>query len=137
MGFSRQEYWSGLPSPSLEDLSSPGIEPRSPALQADTLPSEPPWKSIEAGKGAWYSHLCKNFPQCVVIHTVKDFGIVNKVDVDVFLEFSCFYFDAVDVGNLILGSTAFSISSLYIQKFSVFVLLKPGLENFEYYFAGV
>ena len=83
----------------------------------------------------WYSHLLKNFPQSVVIHTVKGFGVVNKVDVS--LELSCFFNDPVDVGNLISGSSAFSKSSLNIWKFLVHVLLKPGLENFEHYFASV
>ena len=81
----------------------------------------------------WYSHLLKNFPQFVVIHTVKGFGIVNKAEVDVFLELSCFFNDPTDVGNLISGSSAFSKSCLNIWKFSVHVLLKPGLENFEHY----
>ena len=85
----------------------------------------------------WYSHLFQNFPQCVVIHTVKGFGIVNKAEVDVFLELSCFFHDPVDVGNLISGSSAFSKSSLNVWKFLVDVLLKPGLENFEHYFASV
>ena len=83
----------------------------------------------------WYSHLFQNFPQCVVIHTVKGFGIVNKAEVDVFLELSCFFEDPRDVGNLIFGSSAFSKSSLKIWKFTVHILLKPGLENFECYFA--
>ena len=83
----------------------------------------------------WYSHLFKNFPQFVVIHTVKDFGIVNKADVGIFLELSCFLDDLVDIGNLISGSSGFSKSSWNIWKFSV--LLKPGLENFEHYFASV
>ena len=78
----------------------------------------------------WYSHLLKNFPQFVVIHTVKGFGIVNKAIVDVFLELSCVFNDPVDVGNLISGSSAFSKTSLNIWKFTVHVLLKPGLENF-------
>ena len=82
----------------------------------------------------WYSHLFKNFPQFVVIHMVKGFGIVNEAEVDVFLELSCFFNDPVDVGNLIFGSSAFSQSSLNIQKFTVHVLLKLGLENFERYF---
>ena len=82
----------------------------------------------------WYSHLLKNFPQFIVIHTVKGFGIVNKAEIDVFLELSCFFDDPVDVGNLISGSSAFSKSSLNIWKFTVHVLLKPGLENFEHYF---
>jgi len=85
----------------------------------------------------WYSHLLKNFPQFVVIHTVKSFGIINKTEVDVFLEFSSFFYDATDVGNLISGSSAFSKSMLNIWKFMVHVLLKPGLENFEHYFASM
>ena len=85
----------------------------------------------------WYSHLLKNFPQFVVIHTVKGFGIVNKAEVDVFLELSSFFYDTTDVDNLISSSSAFSKSSFYIWKFSVHVLLKPSLENFEHYFASV
>ena len=85
----------------------------------------------------WYSHLFQNFPQFVVIHTVKGFGIVNKAEVDVFLEFPCFFCAVTDVGNLISGSSAFSKMSLNIRKFTVHVLLKPGLENFEHYFASV
>ena len=85
----------------------------------------------------WYSHLLKNFPQFVVIHTVEDFGIVNTAEVDVYLELCCFFNDAADVGNLISGSSAFSKSSLNIWKFSVHILLKPGLENFEHFFANV
>ena len=77
----------------------------------------------------WYSHLLKNFPQFVVIHTVKGFGIVNKAEVDVFLELSCFFDEPADVGNLISGSSAFSKTSLNIRKFMVHILLKPGLEN--------
>ena len=80
----------------------------------------------------WYSHLFKNFPQLVVIHTVKGFGVVNKAKEDVFLELSCFFDDPADVGNLISGFSAFSKSSLNIWKFTVHVLLKPGLENFEH-----
>ena len=80
----------------------------------------------------WYSHLLKNFPQFVVIYTVKGFGIVNKADVDVFLEFSCFFHDPAYVGNLISHFSAFSKSNLNIWKFTVHVLLKPGLENFEH-----
>ena len=85
----------------------------------------------------WYSHLLKNFPQLVVVHIVKGFGIVNKAEVDIFLELSCFFHDPADVGNLISGSSAFSKTSLKMRKFLVHVLLKPGLENFEYYFASV
>ena len=85
----------------------------------------------------WCSHLLKNFPQFVVIHTVKGFGIVNKAEVDVFLELSCLFDDPTDVGNLISGSSAFSKSRLNIWKFSVYVLLKPRWENFEHYFASV
>ena len=85
----------------------------------------------------WYSHLLKNFPQFVVIYTVKGFDIVNKAEVDVFLEFSCLLYDPRDVGNLISGSSAFSKSSLNIWMFMVHILLKPHLENFEHYFASV
>ena len=85
----------------------------------------------------WYSHLLKTFPQFVVIHTVKGFGVVNKAEVDNFLDLSCFFDDPTDVGNLISGSAAFSKSSLNIWKFMVHVPLKPGLENFEHYFPGV
>ena len=85
----------------------------------------------------WYSHLFQNFPQFFVIHTVKDFGIVNKVDIDVLLELSCVFYHPVDAGNLISGSSAFSKSILNIWKFSVHVVLKPSLENFEHYFARV
>ena len=85
----------------------------------------------------WYSHLLKNFPQFLVIHTVKGFGIVNKAEIDVFLEFSCFFDDLADIGNLISGSSAFSKTSLNIRKFMVLILLKPGLENFEHYFTSV
>ena len=80
----------------------------------------------------WYSHLLKDFPPFVVIHTVKGFGIVNKAEIDVFLELSCFFNDPTDVGSLISGSSAFSKSSLNIWKFSIHVLLKPSLENFEH-----
>ena len=85
----------------------------------------------------WYSHLFQNFPQLIVIHTVKGLGIVNKAIIDVFLELSCFLNDPTDVGNLISGSSAFSKSSLNIWKFTVQVLLKPGSEDFEHYFASV
>ena len=85
----------------------------------------------------WYSHLLKNFLQFVVIHTAKEVGVVNKTEVDVFLELSCFFSDPADVGYLISGSSAFFKSSLNIWKFKVHILLKPGLENFEHYFASV
>ena len=85
----------------------------------------------------WYSHLLKNFLQFVVIHTIKGFGIVNKAEVDVFLELSCFFDDLTDVGNLTSGSSVFSKFSLTIWKFTVHITLKPGLENFECYFATV
>ena len=84
----------------------------------------------------WYSQLFKNVPEFVVVYTVKGFGIVNKEDVDVFLELSCFFDDPTHVGNLISGSSAFSKSSLNIWKFTVHVLSKPGLENFEHCFAS-
>ena len=84
-----------------------------------------------------YSHLSQNCPQFIVIHTVKSFGIVNKAELDVFLELSCFFDDPADFGNLISGSSAFSKTSLNIWKFTVQVLLKSGLENFEHYFTGV
>ena len=93
--------------------------------------------SREAGQGVWYSPLLKNFPQFTVIHAVKHFGVVNKAEGDIFLELSCFFDDPVDVGNLICGFSAFSKSSLNIRKFSVHVLSKPGLGNFEHYFASV
>ena len=85
----------------------------------------------------WYSHLLKNFPQCIVIHTVKGFGIVNKAEIDVFLELSCFFDDPAGVGNLVCGSSAFSKTSLSIWNFTVHVLLKPGLENLEHYFTSM
>ena len=84
----------------------------------------------------WYSHLFPNFPQFVVIHTVKGFGIVNKAEVDVFLELSCFFDDLMNIDNLISDSSTFSKSSLNIWKFMVHLLLKPGLENFEHYFTS-
>ena len=93
--------------------------------------------SQEAGQVVWYAHLFQNFPQFIVIHTVKDFGIVNKAKVDVFLKLSCFFDDPVDVGNLISSSSVFSKSGLNIWNFSVYILLKPGLENFEHYFASM
>ena len=85
----------------------------------------------------WYSHLLKNFLQFVVIHTIKGFGVVNKAEVDVFLKLSCFFNDPMDICNVISGSSAFSKSSLNIWNFTVNILLKPGLENFEHYFASV
>ena len=93
--------------------------------------------SQEAGNVVWYSHLLNNFPQFVVIHTVKGFGMVNKAELDVFLEFSCFFYAPTDVGNLISGSSAFSKSSLYIRKFLVHILSKTSLKDFEHYFASV
>ena len=96
---------------------------------------------LEAGAGrgqvVWYSHLLKNFPQFIVVHTVNGFGIVKKAEINVFLELSCFFDDPVDVGNLVSGSSAFSKTSLNIWKFTVHLLLKPGLENFEHYFPSV
>ena len=93
--------------------------------------------SQEASQVVWYSHLFQNFPQFIVIHTVKGFGIVNTAEIDVFLELSHFLHDLADVGNLISGSSAFCKCSLNIWKFTVHVLLKPGLENFKHYFASV
>src|SRR5574337_698361 len=93
--------------------------------------------SQEAGQVVWYSHLFQNFPQFIVIYTVKCFGIVNKAEIDVFLELSCFFHDPADIGNLISGSSAFPKTSFNIWKFMVQVLLKPGLENFEHYFTSV
>ena len=85
----------------------------------------------------WYSHLFKSFPQFVVIHTVKGFGTVNKAEVDVFLELSCFFDDPADIANLISGFSAFSKSRLNMWKFSIHVLLRPCLDNFEHYFASM
>ena len=93
--------------------------------------------SQEAGQMIWYSQIFKNVPEFVVIHTVKGFGIVNKAEIDVFLELSCFFDDPTDDGNLISGSSEFSKPRLHIWKFTVHVLLKPGLENFEPYFVSV
>ena len=93
--------------------------------------------SQEAGQVVWYSHLCNNFPQFVVIHTVKGFSIANEVEVDIFLEFSWLFYDPTNFANLISGFSAFSKSNLNIWKFSVHVLLKPSLENLEHYFASV
>ena len=85
----------------------------------------------------WYFHLFQDFPQFIVIHTVKGFGIVNKTGIDVFLELSCFFDDSADVGNVISGFSAFSKTSLNIREFTVHVLLKAGLENFEHYFTSM
>ena len=85
----------------------------------------------------WYSHLLKNFQQFIVIHRVKGFGIVNNAEMDVFLELSCCFDDPADDGNLLYGSSTFSKTTLNIRKFTVHVLLKPGLENFEHYFTSV
>ena len=93
--------------------------------------------SHEAGKVVWYSHSFKNFPEFVVIHIVKGFSIVNEAEVNVFLEFSCFIYDPMDVGNLISGSPTFSKSNLNIWKFSVHILFKPNLKNFEHFFASM
>ena len=93
--------------------------------------------SEEADQMVWYSHPLKDFPQFVVIHTVKGFGILNKAEVDVSLELYCFFYDPTDVGNFISGSSAFSKSSLNTWKFSVHVLLKPSFENFEHFFASM
>ena len=93
--------------------------------------------SQEAGQVVRYSYLLKNFPWFVVVHTVKAFGIVNKAEVDVLLELSCFFYDPADVGNLISGSSAFSKTSLNIREFMVHILLRPALENFEHYLTSV
>ena len=93
--------------------------------------------SQEAGQVVWYSHLFQKFPQFVLIHTVKGFGIVNKAEIDVFLELPCFFNDPADIGNLISGSSAFRKASLNIWKFVVHILLKSGLENFKHYFTSV
>ena len=93
--------------------------------------------SQEAGKVVWYSHLFKNFPQFVMIHTVKGFSLVNEAEVDVLLELSWFFYDPMDVSNLTSGSSAFSKSSLYIWNFSIHVPLKPSLKDFEHYLASM
>ena len=93
--------------------------------------------SQEAGQVVWYYHLFQNFPQFIVIHTVEGFGIVTRAEIDVFLELYCFFDDLADVGNLISGSSAFSKSILNIWELTVHTQLKPGLENFEYYFASM
>ena len=93
--------------------------------------------SQEAGQVVWYSHLFKNLPQSVLIDTVKGFSVIDKAEVDIFLELSCFFDEPTDVGNLILGSSAFSTSSLNIWRSTVHLLLKPGLKNFEHYFVDM
>ena len=93
--------------------------------------------SQEAGKVVWYSYLFKNFLQFVLIHTIKGFCVVNEAEIDAFLEFSCFFYDPMDVGNLISDSSAFLKSGLYIWKFSVHILLKPSMKDFEHYFASM
>ena len=93
--------------------------------------------SQEAGQVVWYSYLFQNFPQFIVIHTVKGFGIVNKAEIDVFLELFCFFNDPSDIGISISGSSAFSKTSLNIGKFMVHILLKPGMENFKHYFTSM
>ena len=96
-----------------------------------------PQQTLSSMVKNWYSHLFQDFPQFMVIHTVRGFGVVNKAEVDVFLELSCFFDNPADVSNLISGSSAFSKSSLNIWKLSGHVLLKPSLENFEHYFASM
>ena len=93
--------------------------------------------SQEADQVVGHSHLFQNFPHFIVVHTVKSFGIVNKAEIDVLLELSCFFDDPADVGNLISDSSALSKTSLNIWKFTVHVLLKPDLENFEHYFTSM
>ena len=93
--------------------------------------------SQNAGRVDWHSHLFKNFPQFVVIHTVKGFSVVNEAEIDVLLEFPCLFYDPKDVGNFISGSSAFSKSSLYIWNSSVHVLLKPSLKDLEHYLASM
>ena len=93
--------------------------------------------SQEAGQVVWYSHLCQNFPQFILIHSVKGFGIVNEVEIHIFLELSCFFHDPADAVNFNSGSSAFSKTSLNIRKFTVHLLLKPNLENFEHYFTSM
>ena len=93
--------------------------------------------SQEAGKVVWYSCLLKNFAQFVVIHIIKGFATVNKAEIDVFLELSCFFYDPTDVGNLISGSSAFSKSNFYVWKFLVHIQVKPSLANFEHYCVSV
>ena len=120
MEFSRHEYWSRLSFPSPGDLPDPGIKPRSPTLQADILPSDPPGKPQETGKVIWYSHLFKNLPPFVVIHSQR---LSHSETGDVFLEFPCFLHDPTNAGNLISSSSASLKLSLYIWKFLVHILL--------------
>ena len=115
----------------------PNVEPVCCSMSSSNLLPDLHTVSQEAGQVVWYSHLFQNFPQFVVIYTVRVFGVANKAEVDVFLELSCFFHDPVDVGNLISGSSAFSKSSLNIWKFTFHILLKAGLENFEHYFTSV
>ena len=95
------------------------------------------WVYQEVGQVVWYSHLFQKFPQFIVIHTAKGFGIANKAEIDVFLELSCFFNDPADIANLISRASAFSKTSLNIWQFLVHILLKPGLENFEHYFTNM
>ena len=108
-----------------------------PVLTVASWPACRFLRNLYAGQVVWYSHLLKNFPQFVVIHTVKGIGIVNKAETDVFLELSYFFNDPEDVSNLISASSGFSKSSLNVWKFMVHILLKPDLENFEHYFASM
>ena len=140
-GFSRQEYWSWVAiafSHTALMYSFSYLEPFCRSMSSSNCCFLTCIQvSQEAGQVVWYSRFFQNFPQFIVIHTVKGFGIVNKAEIDVFLEPSCFFDDPAAVGNLISGSSAFSKTSLNIWKFMVFVLLKPGLENFEHYFASM
>ena len=146
MEFSRPEYWSGGSLSLLQGIfptqgSNPGL-PHCGQMLYRLSHQESFFLtciqiSQEAGKVVWYSHLFKNFPQFVVIHTVKGFSVVNKAEIDVFLGVSCFFDEPMDVDNLIYDSSAFSKSSLNIWKFMVHVLSKTGLEDFEHYFASV
>ena len=124
LGFSRQEHWSGLPFPS-------------PSLQCISLQIKDAYRVLKRHVRRSGIPISQNFPQFILIHTVKGFGIVNKAEIDVSLELSCFFHDPVNVGNLISGSSAFSKSSLNIWKSMLHILWKPGLENFEHYFASV
>ena len=123
----------------LRDPATGGFLPSVPLyIKADDAAKEAEHQvSQEAGQMFWYSHLFQNFPQFIVIHTVKGFDVGNKAEIDVFLELTCFFDDPLVVGNLISDASAFSTSSLNIWKFMGHVLLKPGLENFEHYFANM